>query len=85
MPAIMYDLAGENGLDLEALRARLRRMTDRELLRFGKSARYMCSPEANLGKAPRQAFVVQLREAVEEWRRRRLDRMKSDNIQFSQP
>ena len=34
----MYDLAGENGLDPEALRARLRRMSDQELLRFGKSA-----------------------------------------------
>jgi hypothetical protein len=66
----MYDLAGENGLDLKALRARLRRMSDRDLLRFGKSARYMCSPEANLGKGPRQAFVIQLREAVQEWRRR---------------
>jgi hypothetical protein len=52
------------------LRARLRRMSDRELRRFGKSARYMCSPEANLGKAPRRVFVIQLREAVEEWRRR---------------
>jgi hypothetical protein len=66
----MYDLAGEHGLDLEALRERLRRMIDRELLRFGKSARYMSSPEANLGKEPRQAFVIQLREAVEEWRLR---------------
>ena len=66
----MYDLAGEHELDLEALRERLRRMSDRELLRFGKSARYMCSPEANLGKEPRQAFVIQLREAVEEWRLR---------------
>jgi hypothetical protein len=66
----MYDLAGENELNLEALRARLRRMSDRELLRFGKSARYMCSPEANLGKAPRRVFVIQLREAMEEWRRR---------------
>jgi hypothetical protein len=66
----MYDLAGENGLDLEALRARLRRMSDRELLRFGKSARYMCSPEANFGKKPRQVFVIQLREAQNEWRHR---------------
>ena len=66
----MYDLVGENGLDLEALRARLRRMTDRELLRFGKSARYMCSAEANLGKQPRQVFVIQLREAQNEWRHR---------------
>ena len=30
----MYDLAGENELDLEPLRARLRRMSERELLRF---------------------------------------------------
>jgi hypothetical protein len=47
----MYDLAGEHELDLETLRARLRRMSDRELLRFGRFARYMCSPEANLGKS----------------------------------
>jgi hypothetical protein len=66
----MYDLASEKELDLDALRARLRRMSDRDLLRFGKSARYMCSPEANLGKEPRRVFVIQLREAVEEWRRR---------------
>ena len=46
----MYDLAGENGLDLEALHTRLRRMSDRELVRFGQAARYMCSPEANLSK-----------------------------------
>lgn len=32
-------------LNVEALRVRLRRLSDRELLRFGKSARYMCSPE----------------------------------------
>jgi hypothetical protein len=66
----MYDLAGENGFDLEALRTRLRRMSDSELLRFGKSAHYMCSPAASLGKRPRKVFVIQLREAVEEWRHR---------------
>ena len=67
----MYDLTAENGLDLEALRARLQRMSDRELLRFGRAARYLCSPAANLGKEPRQVFVIQLREAVKEWGRRR--------------
>jgi hypothetical protein len=66
----MYDLAGEHELDLEALRSRLRGMSDRELLSFRKSARYMCSPEANLGKAPRQVFIIQLREAEKEWHRR---------------
>ena len=56
------------------LRARLCKMTDTELLAFGKSARYMCSPVANLGKAPRDPFVIQLREAREEWRRRTAER-----------
>jgi hypothetical protein len=67
----MYDLTGENGLDLEALRTRLRLMSDRELLWFGRAARYMCSPPANLGEAPPQVFVVQLREAAKEWGCRR--------------
>ena len=67
----MYDLTGENGLGLEALRARLQRVSDRELLRFGRAARYLCSPAANLGEEPRQVFVIQLREAVKEWGRRR--------------
>jgi len=52
---------------------RLRHMSDRELLRFGKSARYMCSPAANLGKEPRPVVIIQLREAEKEWRRRGLD------------
>ena len=66
----MHDLADENELDFDARRTRLRRMSDRELRCFGKSARYMCTPEANLGKEPRRVFVIQLREAAEEWRRR---------------
>jgi hypothetical protein len=47
-------------------------MTDAELLRFGKDNRYMCSPYANLGKPPLEAFMIQLREARAEWRRRQL-------------
>ena len=69
----MSDLTGENGLDLEALRARLQRMSEGELRRFGRAARYMCSPPANLGKAPRQVFVIQLSEVVKEWGRRQSD------------
>jgi hypothetical protein len=76
VPDAMCELAGEHELDLEALRARLRRMSDRELLRFGQAARYMCSPAANLGKRPRRVFVIQLREAVEEWRRRHPTRLR---------
>jgi hypothetical protein len=66
----MYDLAGESELDLEALRAKLRSMSDRELLRFGRAARDMCSAFANHGKAPRREFEIQLREAENEWRHR---------------
>jgi len=36
-------------------------MSDGGLLRFGKAARYMCSPEANLGKEQRRVFVIQLK------------------------
>ena len=38
--------------DVEALRARLGKMTDAQLLEFGKAARCMCTPEANIGKPP---------------------------------
>ena len=40
----------------------LAKMNNGELLRFGKPAAAMCSPEANLGKPPREAFVIQLGE-----------------------
>lgn len=43
-----------------------------EPLDYGESAGYMCSPAANLGKPPREPFVIQLREARAEWKRRGL-------------
>jgi hypothetical protein len=55
-------------IDLDELRTRLRKMGDTELLRFGKAAKYMCSPQASLGKPPRRSFVMQL-GAKAEWRR----------------
>jgi len=55
-------------------------MSDRALIRFGRAARYMASPAANLGKEPRRAFVIQLREAVEEWRRRRPPKLSFGSI-----
>jgi hypothetical protein len=66
----MYTLASKSPLDFDALRAR---MDDAALLRFGQAAAYMCSPGAQ-GKPPRETFVVQLREARAEWRRRRMHR-----------
>ena len=55
---------------LQALRTRLQKMTDQQLLRFGQTARYMCSSGANLGEPPREIFVVQLHEVRTEWQRR---------------
>jgi len=65
----MSHLAANSPLDLEQLRTRLERMTNAELLRFGQAARFMCTPQANIGKLPRPEFVIQLEEAREEWRR----------------
>jgi hypothetical protein len=45
-------------------------MSDEELREFGKAARYMVSPGANMGKLPLPAFVLQLQEARAEWRKR---------------
>jgi hypothetical protein len=44
-------------------------MSDEARKQFGAAARYMCSAKANAGKPPREVFVVQLEEAIAEWRR----------------
>ena len=51
--------------ELEQLRTRLRKMTDAQLVRFGKAA-------SNLCRDPRcpEVFKRQLEEAKTEWRRR---------------
>jgi hypothetical protein len=59
-------------LDVDALRTRLSKMSDEELRKFGRAARYMVSPTANMGKPPLSAFVLQLEEARAEWRRRHM-------------
>jgi hypothetical protein len=63
-------LSVEQPIDLEQLRQRLARMGDTELRRYGDASKFMCSPGANFGKPPREVFIVQLREARAEWRRR---------------
>jgi hypothetical protein len=60
-------------LDVDALRTRLRKMSKEELRKFGKAARYMVSPTANMGKPPLPDFVLQLEDAQVEWRRRHRD------------
>lgn len=48
-------LGSNSPLDLEALRARLRKMPDAELLRFGKSCAFICTPAQNFGKPAPEA------------------------------
>jgi hypothetical protein len=58
---------GFDEFDVEKERERLRKLSDRELIR--EAARYMCSP-AYFGKPPRDEFVIGLRLCKEEWARR---------------
>ena len=64
----------ENEVALESLRARLRKMSDQELLRFGQAAKSMSSPSAYFGQPPRQTFVIQLEEARAERERRKSEK-----------
>jgi hypothetical protein len=58
-------------IDLESLRARLRKKSEAELQRYIGAAECMSSPHTNFGKLPRQTFVIQLQEARAEWDRRK--------------
>ena len=51
--------------DLEEHRKRLRKMNDEQLLKHGIAAR-----ELTKEKNPLPVYVIQLKEAREEWRRR---------------
>ncbi len=61
---------GASEFSLENLRKRLQRMSDQELIQFGKACRELLTPQANLGRPPREVFVIELEEARKEWRRR---------------
>jgi hypothetical protein len=61
---------GFQPLQLESVRARLKKMSDADLLRFGKAAASLCQPGNQFGDPPRQVFVDQLQEARAEWLRR---------------
>ncbi len=48
--------------DLERIRARIRKMTDRELREYGRDAARMADPRKN--RNPNPLFQVQLDEAI---------------------
>jgi hypothetical protein len=54
---------GFQPVQVEAVRARLRKMSDADLLRFGRAAASLCPPEGQFGHPPRQVFMDQLQEA----------------------
>jgi hypothetical protein len=54
---------------IEQIRARLSKMSDHELRKFGRAARDLSDPKKNFG-TPNPVFKVQLEEARAEWRRR---------------
>jgi hypothetical protein len=54
---------------LDAIRERLRKMSDLELRQYGRAARDLSDPKKNYGP-PNSSFKIQLDEARAEWRRR---------------
>jgi len=48
--------------DIEQIRERLRKMSDRELQKFGRAASVMADSKKNFG-TPNPAFAIQLAEA----------------------
>jgi hypothetical protein len=55
--------------DVERIRERIRKMSDAELRKYGRTARDLFDPRKNFGP-PNPAFKIQLDEARAEWRRR---------------
>jgi len=75
----MYSFSANDGPEPQEVRARLRKMTDQELLEFGQAALFMCSPGANMSLPPREPFVVQLEEARSEWKERQGKGLRSSD------
>jgi hypothetical protein len=70
MPKDLGAIAFDNTVDIDAIRERLRTLTDTELIRYGKDCVFLCSPKQNFGKPPLEVWALQLREARAEWTRR---------------
>lgn len=66
--------------NVDELRAQLRKMDDVRLCEFGEAARHKSSRRTGLGKPPLQAYVLQLREATAEWRRRHPKNWQSESV-----
>jgi hypothetical protein len=64
-------MIGEATWTVEDFRKRLQTLSDEQLIRFGKAARYMADPRNSAnGCSVEPVFKIQLKECREEWRRR---------------
>jgi hypothetical protein len=65
-------MIGEATSTVEDFRKRIQALSDDQLIRFGKAARYMADPRNSAnGRSVEPVFKIQLRECREDWRRRR--------------
>ena len=53
-----HRLRGFLNVEAKEERERLRKLSDEELIREGKTARFLCAPNQNFGKRPRKEFAV---------------------------
>jgi hypothetical protein len=64
-------MIAETKFTVEDFRKRLQTMSDAQLIRFGKAARYIADPKYSAdGRTVEPVFRIQLQECRAEWRRR---------------
>ena len=64
-------MIAETKFTVEDFKKRIEKLTDAELLRYGKAARYMADPRNSADKRTvRDVYVTQLQLCREEWRNR---------------
>jgi hypothetical protein len=64
-------MIAETKFTVEEFRRRIQAISDEQLIRFGKAARYMADPRNSAERrSVESVFVVRLRKCREEWRRR---------------
>ena len=58
------------GFDVAWFRAKLRKMSDAQLIKIARDLALLCSPKQNYGKRPREVWAAELNESRAEWKRR---------------
>jgi hypothetical protein len=64
-------MIAETPFTAEDFRKRIQAMTDEQLIRYGKAARYMADPKYSAdGRTVEPVFKIQLQDCRAQWRRR---------------